>query len=70
LNHGADFFSLLCCEGAGYVRWIFLVKKALFGDNVLENQQLANVHNIDDDGIARLKTETELREQNNSPLCS
>jgi hypothetical protein len=41
-------------------------KEAIFGNKVLENQQLANVQNMDDDGIARLKTDIELREQNNS----
>jgi hypothetical protein len=42
--------------------------KLLFGDQVLENQQLDNAHNMDDDGIARLKTEVEMSEQNNSRL--
>jgi hypothetical protein len=52
------------------IRRIFLVKKPLFGDKVLENQQLANVHNMGDDEIARLKTEIELlmRKQNDSRL--
>jgi hypothetical protein len=52
------------------MRHIFLAKtkKPLFGDTALENQQLAIVHNMDDDGKARLKTEIELREQHNSRL--
>jgi hypothetical protein len=45
------------------------VKNPLFGDKVFsDNQQLANVYNMDDDGIARLKTDIELRQQNNSRL--
>jgi hypothetical protein len=49
----------------GRIRQIFLAEKPLFGDKVLENQQLDTIHNMDDDGIARVKTEIELREQNN-----
>jgi hypothetical protein len=52
--------------GRGRIRQIFLEKKPLFGDKVLENKQLANFHNIDDEGISRLKHEIELRQQNNS----
>ena len=41
------------------------MKKPLLGEIVLENHRLLNVHNMDDDGISKLKTEIELLEQNN-----
>jgi hypothetical protein len=65
-NHGADWSSQNCGEGAGYYGSFWQRSHWLFRDKVLENQQLANVHNMNDNGIARLKTEIELREQKKS----
>jgi hypothetical protein len=54
----------------GRIQRILGAKKPMFGEKVLEYLQLAYVDNMDDDndGTARLKTEIELREQNNSRL--
>jgi hypothetical protein len=52
-------------EAKGQDTMVFPGEEAIvWVQSFFENQQLANVHNMDDDGIARLKTETELREQN------
>jgi hypothetical protein len=56
-------------EAKGQDTMVFSGEEAMFWvQSFFENQQLANVHNMDDDGIARLKTEIELREQNNERL--